>query len=474
MRRKIILMLLFLTACIVSDAQICDCQKEFISLKNFFENNYAGFKDKLDTISKAVYKKKTKKLLRLSKGKYLQDNCILIIRQYLDLFNDRHVGFYMTADPYKIDTAFVNQRKLFELKDEKISALQKSKKEGWEGIYYFTHDSSYKIAVVKDNTPLHDYVGVIVDSKLPTWKKGMLKWEGKLINDTLLYGILYMRNHRPKFEGFDLNKNKISGDWLREGTLKEIRKQQPGKTVPYVSVDSKKLSEKTFYIKISTFQLSNAKSIDSMIKASSDILDTIPNLIIDLRNNGGGSDYSFEPLIKYLNTGPFKTIGVDVLASEGNIKGWKKYLENPDMPDENRVRTKEKIAKMEGQKGQFVNIYDDEIDSSYTPRPFPKKIAILINRGCGSTTEQFLLMARQSSKVILIGENTYGSLDYSNLVEIPLFCFPYKLSYPTTRSRRLDIGQGIDNIGIAPDHYLKKDADWISEAVKVLEQKSIF
>jgi C-terminal processing protease CtpA/Prc len=97
-------------------------------------------------------------------------------------------------------------------------------------------------------------------------------------------------------------------------------------------------------------------------------------------------------------------------------------------------------------------------------------VAILVNSGCASTTEQFLLFARQSSKTIIMGENTQGTLDYSNMRQASFSCLPYILRYATTRSRRLDIKQGIDEEGIKPNIYLKREANWINEAVRILEK----
>ena len=74
---------------------------------------------------------------------------------------------------------------------------------------------------------------------------------------------------------------------------------------------------------------------------------------------------------------------------------------------------------MENAKGQWMNMSDDEIDSSMKLKAYPKKIVILINKWCGSSTEELLFAARQSSKVILVGENTIGNLDYSNVVQAP-------------------------------------------------------
>jgi len=69
-----------------------------------------------------------------------------------------------------------------------------------------------------------------------------------------------------------------------------------------------------------------------------------------------------------------------------------------------------------------------------------------------------------------MGDNTSGTLDYSNVREAPFLCMPYILCYSTTRSRRLDVGQGIDNIGVKPNIELKPGTDWIEAAVKELEK----
>jgi len=466
---KYILLLGILAVSVRVKSQTCDCEKEFLHVKNVIEQNFSGFPDRLKSLSKAAYKKKTDQLLQLTHNKFASDNCILIISQYLDLFKSHHLGFSPIFDALKIDTNFVKQRPLFQIKDDQLAALKQST--SWEGIYIFIHDSSYKVAVIKDPTPLHDYVGVIIESKLPTWKKGMIKFEGKLANDSLLKGLLYMRNHRPKLEGFGLHDNNemIGGDWRREGTFKKEKKQSAPVTTYTSPVDARSLSQKTFYIKIESFEPDFKPVIDSMLKANKRLLDSIPNLVLDLRYNGGGSDNLWAPLVPYFYTNPIKYVGVDILSTPTTISGWKKYLEDENMSKESIDDIKDKITKMENAKGQWVNMGDDQIDSSMRPKAYPKKIVMLINKWCGSSTEELLLAARQSSKVILMGENTIGNLDYSNVVETPFSCFPYTLHYATTRSRRLNSNQGIDNIGIAPKYHLTEDADWIKEALRILE-----
>jgi C-terminal processing protease CtpA/Prc len=126
---------------------------------------------------------------------------------------------------------------------------------------------------------------------------------------------------------------------------------------------------------------------------------------------------------------------------------------------------------MEKAKERWAVNNADEIESAFPVKAFPKKIIIIVNNECGSAAEEFLLAARQSAKVTLVGENSIGNLDYSNVLDVPFLCYPYTLQYPFTRSRRLDLGQGIDNVGIAPKIYLPKGKDWLEEALKIAEQQ---
>jgi hypothetical protein len=444
-------------------AQTCSCETEFRHIKDFMEANYAGFKDKEAQMTVAGYGRLVKDYLAYSKGPHSTEHCLLIITSFLDHFKDEHVSVGHSFDPTMTDSFFISQRELINIPEKRLRDLQQSTTP--EGIYYFKHDSSYKIAVIKDKTPLHDYIGVIVSSKLPGWKPGMLKFEGKFINDSVLKGVLYMRNQLPKVEWFWLGKDLIGGDWQREGAITEA----PSSFQGYEPVASRKLNENTLYIKIATFGPSNAKNIDSVIAVNKANLASMPNLVLDLRNNGGGADFAFSPLLPYLYTGPVRYIGADVWSTDSTVAGWKRMVDNPDIPEAEKIRINQLIAEMEAHKGQFMSHNPDEIDSSRTPLASPSKVIILINGGCASTTEEFLLAARQSGKVRLLGQNTSGTLDYSNVVSTKFICMPYILGYPTTRSRRLNVHEGIDNAGIKPDHYLDVSADWIEAALAALD-----
>ena len=277
------------------------------------------------------------------------------------------------------------------------------------------------------------------------------------------YFLLYNSSHMLSFATIKPKDDELISGFFKNG--KEIVNK-----VNY-DFEAKLLNENTLYFNIPSFSWEAKPLIDSLFAVQKENLKKFSNLIIDVRNNGGGSDDAYSSISPFLYTQPIKTIGVDMRASTDNIKGWELMLQDPNMPAESKPEIQKMIDRMKLHVNQNVNIVEDATDSSYTQLLFPKNVVVLINESCASTTEQFLLEAKQSKKVTLMGQNTSGTLDYSNLRESDFCEMPYKLWTPTTRSRRIDNGEGIDGIGIKPTVYLTEKQDWIQEALKFLINK---
>ena len=64
-------------------------------------------------------------------------------------------------------------------------------------------------------------------------------------------------------------------------------------------------------------------------------------------------------------------------------------------------------------------------------------MAVLVDNACASSCEEFLLAARQSFHVKLIGRNNYGALDYSNLRRHTLPSGVRQLQYATSRAQEI-------------------------------------
>lgn len=242
--------------------------------------------------------------------------------------------------------------------------------------------------------------------------------------------------------------------------LSQLNKQIPKfKHLPPPAKDSlaketslKQLSDKTLLITLPSFEWDEKKKIDSIITKNQVLLNNTPNWIIDLRGNMGGNDFTYSPLIPYLYTNPIAIFPSEYWSSEDNIKNYEQQLKDKSVSVEAKKYIADIVGLMKKNIGSFINPGGKDtmyvkLDSIYE---YPKKVAFLIDRNTASSAESLLLTAKQSKKVSVFGENSYGMLDYANSQYFDIFCTEYNLIIPISRSKRLPQNP-IDNIGIRPD-----------------------
>lgn len=459
--------LLFLTTQFLAlqmQAQQCSCTDKLRMVKEKVEENYAGFADKVNDRTRIAYNTFSNAYMEEAAKAKRAEVCHLLINDWLDYFRDGHI---QVAYDIAEDSASVSKRlkntEIITLSDKEIAKL-KIKTHGIEGLYR-TIDSAYTIAIVNRKDSYRDYVGVILHSQTEQWKPGQVKMELIAVDSSRYKAIYYMRDHSHRIQQLWFDGNFLSGGWTRLGY------RQPAENTTDETVQIRRLDDSTLYLKIGSFDPHYGRIVDSVINAHEAILKTIPYLVVDVRGNGGGSDFVYQPVCRWLYSGPVQHIGVDVLASQDNIDGWRKaVLEDPEIPNDAKKNTRQLIKDMKLNLGKFVSSSEDGVSERGKVEHTPRKIAVLIDEECASSTEQFLLEARQSRKVTLMGHHTAGVLDYSNVrpvTSIP--CKDLMLFVATTRSRRVDKGQGIDNVGIQPNIVLARDKDWIREALKYLQ-----
>jgi hypothetical protein len=431
-------------------AQTCNCTKIFDSVQLYMTKNYAGFADKTNTGNEQIFLTHTSQMRSLSQTATTTPQCFYVINKWLSFFKDQHV--YLNTTP-NADTISLSKAEL--------SRLQRSNPDSIEGIYYYGTDSIYKVAVVKNKKGLRSYAGVIVASKAPTWKRGELKFELILNSDGHYDMNLFNRNH-------EVTPGQLDPDWVKAGVARAsitnvpsaLFKEEENHTVFFKQIDSA-----TGYLRVQSFDGAYYRKIDSVVYTNKSLIQRLPRLVIDVRGNGGGSDRSKKALQEIIYTQPVKDIGNDIWATPENVLAWEILIRKyrGKLPDDHLNRLQRKIDKTKGVNG-FMNFNDDVTYTVAETWPQPQKVAILIDKGCGSSTEEFLLEALQSKKVILAGTPSAGVLDYSNVVAKEFACPNFELHYPTTRSRRIDLGQGIDNKGIQPNMPLDfNKAGWFQE-----------
>lgn len=226
------------------------------------------------------------------------------------------------------------------------------------------------------------------------------------------------------------------------------------KSAPTIEI----LSTKTLRLTLKSFELYNRDPLIALIKARHKDLARHPNWIIDVRGNGGGGG-SYERLMPWLMPDEFASASEEILATPANIEGFTRAcaLFAPGDPVCQKF-VSDSIARMrKAVPGTYVAMDDGgamsygHVDRLEPHRP--SRVAILIDGACGSACEQFALKARQSFNVKLIGQHTFGSLDYSNLAPHDLPSARRRLLYATTRSTRIP-GLMVDVAGVPPDIYL--------------------
>ena len=141
---------------------------------------------------------------------------------------------------------------------------------------------------------------------------------------------------------------------------------------------------------------------------------------------------------------------------------------------EGKKWARESYEKLSKNMGEFVmlNEYPITITTFDTIHEFPSNIGIIINENNGSTTEQFLLAAKQSKKVKLFGTTTTGILDISNMYFVTSPCNEFELGYSLSRSMRIP-EMTIDGKGIQPDYYIDKEIpkyEWTKYVSDILNE----
>ena len=98
---------------------------------------------------------------------------------------------------------------------------------------------------------------------------------------------------------------------------------------------------------------------------------------------------------------------------------------------------------------------------------YPKKIALIFNRGTASAGEGMIQYFIQSDKVVTIGENSGGYIGYGNVMNAVVPCDKFTVQSTTTRYLQKS---KYEFVGIEPMYKVNKGKDWISFAQEILNK----
>jgi len=206
------------------------------------------------------------------------------------------------------------------------------------------------------------------------------------------------------------------------------------------------LDDQTSIITLPSCAPRYSKIVDSLMFANKEGLANCKLMIVDVRDNGGGSDRTYKALLPYILTEPLKLPKVGYYTSKENKKMFKEIGIFQHLDWQNDTVSSRLITLRPSTKKENLSF-----------QSYPINVAVLTNNATASSGETFVMKSKQSSRVTTFGEVTAGCVDgyNGNIIDLN----GAKLRYPTS-VRTLDvIHSAIDPFGLLPDVRFPSQGD---------------
>lgn len=489
---------LFLTALIIISNLTFSQQSNYLQsfdwMVKTFEENDAGFSFIIERKGFDYYKSYTAKYREDIIQAETEKEFLSLMNEWLHFFRKGHIGVYPNENVSQssllsgiakdsIRNLYKNEQEINFTQAQFEKYLQKNKKNinPIEGIWT---SGNYTLGIIhsKQKNAKNQFDAFIIKADSIYWMPKQKKAELILLPDSTFNVSYSMQNHlsertTAKWIGNSFGIIEMMNDlWLKTYPNDIYLSKNDSLFLEFITIKKpfiKKLSEKTIYLRIPSFNYSEKSDIDNLLAQNDEIIKSTENLIIDIRNGTGGSDYAYFDLIPHFYTQPIRRIGMKYRATELNALAFEGYAK--EIADSATVNYLNQLANQLRQNAgsYFETGSGVYIDSSYTVSKFPVKIAVICNKNNGSTDEAFLYDVRQSFKVKIFGRPTGGMIDFSNMNFIEFPNGKYQLGYSMTASERLP-DYTIDGVGVQPDVFIDKtieEKDWIEFVKTTLERK---
>lgn len=423
--------------------------------------NYAGWDSKTAGPRRAELDALTRRLrAQVAGGDHEAFRAAL--QQWVAWFNDGHLQLQWAAatqmPPWRVAPRRVN-----EAQARATLAALGARRAPVEGLW--TIDDRYRLAVLRRRGDISVFDAVVLSTIADGWQPGDVK-AVLTAREAGAYDIRYGAGDRTQMQLHGRLRSR--GDVLDMGELGIWRRVQDDLALAQAALRRwpgddfalSRIDDDTLYLRLPSFGDQHAATLRALIADHAVQLARTPNLVVDIRGNGGGSDFVYDPVLPYIATRPIWRIGVDVRASPDNRRlraDIARQLASAS-PDAARMLLSES-ERMKTATTPFIRREPPvEVVRLATVLPNPARVAVLIDRA-GSSAENFIMDARQSRKVVLMGqESSAGVIDFGEMMSMAAPSGRFTLAWATTRSLRLP-NDPVDPHGIAPDVAIPGDVD---------------
>ncbi|MEJ1237440.1 S41 family peptidase [Chryseolinea sp. T2] len=453
----------------------CNCLQNLDTLISKTETDYAGFPIKVTAQNLKQYKSLRDDLRNKAASTKENKPCFFVMRSYVKFFYDSHFSLNYTNENDFDSESIPLSIEVFK------KQINKKDKYSLEGIW-IDQDSSLVLGIRRyANNIFKAIVLESKDSKIPHGLVYMTITPRDRGLTVKYYNTFSSTDYPIKVKGNLLLgwNNRIFGrtfpkqmDDLEKSEMKTWKNGNNG-------LHFEKLSSKTALLRIPTFG-NNDEKISQLIQKNDSVIRSTPNLIIDLTGNGGGST-GWVSFLSYLMTKPIVQENGYVRVSKENVQlklkdiepyvvnpipaGYEKYFPSSVLNQYKTAYKELPITKEEFYPVPGVVFPLDSITSN------PKKIALVVDNLCGSSTEYFFYVSKSSGKTTTYGLNTFGMMDYEGASSTLLPCSHFRVSIPIVKSSWTD-RHPIDKVGFTPDVLLQNTSPerWIDEIRTRLEK----
>jgi hypothetical protein len=445
-------------------------QKDDVSFFiNKIETIYPGFKDKVRNKKDYAKYSKFKKMVLNQRT----TDTLKLIAQLALYFKDRHLIPYEFGLKRKVDTSeflkkFMSYTSLFD--------SIKANKDNYEG-YWQDKNRNLIILIKKISNHPFIYEGIIVKSSSQIYPLGSPHFKlefNALFNEILTEYFNWEDNNRIFVFSKLVGKKFLIVD---KTIWKRISKDSVSK---YVSTPNNKIKYATgtildtnnFLLTIPENTTSNTKIVDSIINVNKTLLKKTRNLIIDIRDNPGGNINTYKSLYPFIYTDTIQRLNGYKYYREDLLQDTEYLLESAiERKDVVRIKSLQTyVDTLKKNKNTARYILGSKIGLDTVLR-YPKNVAIIINFGCMSASEMMVLEFKQSKKVTVFGQRTFGAVDYLDVFAIESPSLKYLFYMPSFRRDMGNQSNRIDYIGIKPDVGISHEVlDWVNFVKKYYEK----